>query len=94
MAMRGQGKQGPNLASRAATGGKGDMAFKVGDAVRLKAGGAQMTVSKLFKSPEGREMVQCTWCDKKSRLHRAEFVMDSLEVADAIMLRLMQRERV
>jgi uncharacterized protein YodC (DUF2158 family) len=74
--------------------GEGDMAFKVGDAVRLKAGGAQMTVSKLFKSPEGREMVQCTWFDKKSRVHRAEFVMDSLEVADAIMLRLMRRERV
>jgi uncharacterized protein YodC (DUF2158 family) len=74
--------------------GEGAMAFKVGDAVRLKAGGAQMTVSKLFKSPEGREMVQCTWFDKKSRVHRAEFVMDSLEVADAIMLRLMQRERV
>ena len=67
--------------------GKGAMAFKVGDAVRLKAGGAQMTVSKLFKSPEGREMVQCTWFDKKSRMHRAEFVMDSLEVADTIMLR-------
>jgi hypothetical protein len=33
------------------------MAFKVGDAVRLKSGGAQMIVSKLFKSPEGREMV-------------------------------------
>jgi len=73
--------------------GEGDMPFKVGDAVRLKAGGAQMTVSKLFKSPEGREMVQCTWFDKKSRVHRAEFVMDSLEVADAIMLRLMQGER-
>jgi uncharacterized protein YodC (DUF2158 family) len=28
------------------------MAFKVGDAVRLKSGGAQMIVSKLFKSPE------------------------------------------
>jgi uncharacterized protein YodC (DUF2158 family) len=69
------------------------MPFKVGDAVRLKAGGAQMTVSKLFKSPEGREMVQCTWFDKKSRM-QAEFVMDSLEVADAIMLRLMRRERV
>jgi len=41
------------------------MPFEVGDAVRLKAGGAQMTVSKLFKSPEGREMVQCTWFDKK-----------------------------
>ena len=73
--------------------GEGDMPFKVGDAVRLKAGGAQMTVSKLFKSPEGREMVQCTWFDKKLRVHRAEFVMDSLEVADAIMLRLMQGER-
>ena len=38
-------------------------------------------------------MVQCTWFDKKSRVQRAEFVMDSLEVADAIMLRLMQGER-
>ena len=62
--------------------GEGDMPFEVGDAVRLKAGGAQMTVSKLFKSLEGREMVQCTWFDKKSRVHRA-----------AIMLRLMQGER-
>jgi len=70
------------------------MAFKVGDALRLTAGGAQIPVSKLFKSPEGREMVQCTWFDKKSRVHRAEFVVDSLEVPDAIMLRLMQRERV
>jgi uncharacterized protein YodC (DUF2158 family) len=70
------------------------MAFNGGDAVRLKAGGAQMTVSRLFKSPEGREIVQCTWFDKKSRVHRAEFVMDALEVADALMLRLMQGERV
>jgi uncharacterized protein YodC (DUF2158 family) len=92
MAMRGQGKQGANLASGAATGGEGDMPFKLGDAVRLKAGGAQMTVSKFFKCPEGREMVQCTWFDKKSKVHRAEFVMDSLEVADAILLRPMQRE--
>ena len=68
------------------------MAFKVGDAVRLKAGGAQMTVSKLFKSPEAREMVQCTWFDKKSREHRAEFAMDSLEVAEATTLRLGQGE--
>jgi uncharacterized protein YodC (DUF2158 family) len=58
-------RQGANLASRAGTA----MAFKVGDAVRLKSGGAQMIVSKLFKSPEGREMVQCTWFDKKPREH-------------------------
>ena len=92
------GDEGPGQARRKSRvrccdWGEGDMPFKLGDAVRLKAGGAQMTVSKFFKSPEGREMVQCTWFDKKSRVHRAEFVMDSLEVADAILLRLMQRER-
>ena len=59
------------------------MAFKVGDVVRLKSGGASMTVSKLFKSPEGREMVQCTWFDKKQREHRAAFAVDSLEAAEA-----------
>ena len=68
------------------------MAFKVGDAVRLKAGGVQMTVSKLFKSPGGREMVQCTWFDRKPREHRAAFVMDSLEVAEATPLRVRQGE--
>jgi uncharacterized protein YodC (DUF2158 family) len=57
------------------------MMFKVGDVVRLKSGGALMTVSKLFKSPEGREMVQCTWFDKPKE-HRAAFVIDSLEAAE------------
>jgi uncharacterized protein YodC (DUF2158 family) len=57
------------------------MVFKVGDVVQLKSGGAVMTVSKLFKSPEGREMVQCTWFDKKPRQHRAAFVIASLEKA-------------
>ncbi len=66
------------------------MAFKIGDVVRLKSGGAQMTVSKLFKSPEGREMVQCTWFDKKPREHRAAFAMDSLEVAQVTTMRVRQ----
>lgn len=57
----------------------GAMMFKVGDVVQLKSGGALMTVSKLFKSPEGREMAQCTWFDKKPREHRAAFVIDALE---------------
>src|SRR5262249_19736020 len=57
------------------------MVFKIGDVVRLKSGGAMMTVSKLFKSPEGREMVQCTWFDKPKE-HRAAFVIDSLETAE------------
>jgi uncharacterized protein YodC (DUF2158 family) len=57
------------------------MVFKVGDVVRLKSGGAVMIVSKLFKSPEGREMVQCTWFDKPKE-HRAAFVIDSLEATE------------
>jgi uncharacterized protein YodC (DUF2158 family) len=69
------------------------MAFKVGDVVRLKFGGSLMTVSKVFKSPEGREMVQCTWFDKKPREHRAVFVVDSLEAGEEATLRTMQRAR-
>jgi uncharacterized protein YodC (DUF2158 family) len=61
------------------------MALKIGDVVRLKAGGASMTVSKFFKSPEGREMVQCTWFDKP-REHRAAFVIDSLEATEGATL--------
>jgi uncharacterized protein YodC (DUF2158 family) len=67
------------------------MAIKVGDVVRLKAGGASMTVSKLFKSPEGREMVQCTWFDKP-REHRAAFVIDSLEATEGATLGIRQGE--
>jgi uncharacterized protein YodC (DUF2158 family) len=67
------------------------MGFKVGDVVRLKAGGASITISKLFKSPEGREMVQCTWFDKP-REHRAAFVIDSLEATEGATLGIRQGE--
>ena len=92
MATRGQGSRAQLSRPVLRQGGRA-MAFKVGDAVRLKSGGAQMIVSKLFKSPEGREMVQCTWFDKKPREHRAAFVMDFLEVAEATTLHLRQSER-
>jgi uncharacterized protein YodC (DUF2158 family) len=68
------------------------MAFKVGDVVQLKSGSARMTVSKLFKSSEGCEMVQCTWFDKKPREHRAAFLIDSLEVAEEASLSTSQGE--
>jgi uncharacterized protein YodC (DUF2158 family) len=67
------------------------MVFKIGDVVRLKSGGALMTVSRLFKSPEGREMVQCTWHDRP-REHRAAFVIDSLETAEEARLHIGQGE--
>lgn len=67
------------------------MALKVGDVVRLKSGGASMTVSRVFKSPDGREMVQCTWFDKPKE-HRAAFVIDTLEATGEATLRLRQGE--
>lgn len=67
------------------------MSFKVGDVVRLKAGGTSMTISKIFKSAEGREMVQCTWFDKP-RGHRAAFVIDSLEGAEDSAASIEQQE--
>ena len=67
------------------------MAFKVGDVVRLKSGGASMTVSRVFKSSDGHEMVQCTWFDKP-REHRAAFVIDSLEPTEEATLRIRQGE--
>jgi len=67
------------------------MAFKVGDVVQLKSGGARMTVSRLFRSPEGREMVQCTWFDKPKE-HRAAFVIESLEAAEEATPRIRQGE--
>ena len=60
----------------------------------LKLGGTLMTVSKLFKSLEGREMVQCTWLDKKPREHRAAFVIDSLEAAEQATLHTKRRGRL
>ena len=51
-----------------------------------------MTVYKLFKSPEGCEMVRCTWFDKKPREHGAAFVIDSLEAAEEASLRTRQGE--
>jgi uncharacterized protein YodC (DUF2158 family) len=66
------------------------MVLKVGDVVQLKSGGGAMTISKLFKSAEGREMAQCIWFDKKPREHRAAFLIDSLVEAG---LRTVKREQ-
>ena len=84
-------RNGANTLASPVQLGKGAMAFKVGDVVQLKSGGARMTVSRLFRSPEGREMVQCTWFDKPKE-HRAAFVIDSLEAAEEATPRIRQGE--
>jgi uncharacterized protein YodC (DUF2158 family) len=63
--------------------------FKVGDVVRLKDGGAVMTVSKLFRDSERREMAECTWLDKRGEC-RAAFAISSLEPAGHAKLRVSQ----
>ena len=47
------------------------MEFKIGDVVRLKSGGPEMTVSQYpFKTVDGVEhegQVECTWFDSENR---------------------------
>ncbi len=57
------------------------MTFSVGDIVQLKSGGPPMTVARLFKSLNGREMADCTWREKQ-REHRAAFLVESLKNVD------------
>ena len=61
--------------------------FKIGDLVQLRDGGALLTVSELFKSPEGREMAQCTWLNKRGK-QSAAFVISSLESAEEAKARI------
>lgn len=50
------------------------MAFKVGDPVRLKAGGPEMTVEKVNSNG-----IYCAWFDRDHNLHRKYFVAETLE---------------
>jgi uncharacterized protein YodC (DUF2158 family) len=52
------------------------MAFNPGDAVRLKAGGPDMTVEKVDSKG-----VYCAWFDHDHNLHREYFVAETLQKA-------------
>lgn len=58
--------------------------IKVGDVVRLKGGGPQMTVYHLSKAVDPRGVVQivgviCAWFDgREENLHTGEFSLEAL----------------
>ena len=59
------------------------MEFKIGDVVRLKSGGPEMTVSQYpFKTVDGGEhegQVECTWFDSENRLKHKVFKVEELQ---------------
>lgn len=50
------------------------MAFKAGDAVRLKAGGPDMNVEKIDSKG-----VYCVWFDRDHNIHRQYFAAETLQ---------------
>lgn len=55
--------------------------LKSGDKVRLKSGGAPMTVTKVAKAVDTEEMtVWVTWFDANRNLQKDSFPPDALEV--------------
>ena len=59
------------------------MDLKVGDVVRLRSGGPEMTVNQYpFKTIDGREhpnLVECKWFTEEARIKRQTFNIDALE---------------
>lgn len=51
-----------------------------GDIVKLKTGGPEMTVEKLYRSGYTPSRVLCSWFDKDNNLHREIFTQDALLV--------------
>ena len=59
------------------------MELKIGDVVRLKSGGPQMTISeypiKLLQGKENCKEAKCDWFDGENHLHHGTFSIEILE---------------
>lgn len=53
--------------------------FQVGDVVRLKSGGPQMTVADTGEDMSGRQMVWCMWFDEKGARQQETFPPEALD---------------
>lgn len=51
--------------------------LKAGDCVKLKSGGALMTVESTFKAQDGTEWCKCVWMPN-GEVKREEFAVSSL----------------
>jgi len=52
--------------------------YQVGDIVKLRSGGASMTVEEVVDSHQ----VKCVWIDEVGQPHRSSFVIATLELVD------------
>ena len=57
--------------------------FQVGDVVKLKSGGPNMTVLRIDPDENGGQLTMCIWFDVTSEaVTRAEFPSDTLQKRD------------
>jgi uncharacterized protein YodC (DUF2158 family) len=59
------------------------MSFKVGDVVKLKGGGPQMTITGTSVGPDRPTLFTCNWFDKDNREQSSAYPADSLIEASA-----------
>lgn len=59
------------------------MSFKVGEVVKLKSGGANMTVTGISTSEDRPPSFNCAWLDKDNRQQVGSFPADALVPAVA-----------
>jgi uncharacterized protein YodC (DUF2158 family) len=58
------------------------MSFKIGDVVRLRSGGPNMTVTGTSEGPDRPVLFNCTWIDKDHRPQYGAFPADALVPAN------------
>jgi uncharacterized protein YodC (DUF2158 family) len=54
------------------------MSFNVGDLVKLKSGGPDMTVTSISKGPERADLYVCQWIDKEHRAQTGTYPAEAL----------------
>ncbi len=57
--------------------------FKIGDTVKLKSGGPDMTVDGFHKAVGGDDEASCTWFDDNKEPQGRAFLPDTLERVEA-----------
>ena len=63
--------------------------FQVGDVVRLRSGGIDMTVEEVIDG----HLLKCIWFDEKGQPQRMDFVIATLELDDWVGQERRRRDR-
>jgi uncharacterized protein YodC (DUF2158 family) len=59
------------------------MSFKIGDVVKLKSGGPEMTVIGISTGPNRSDVFNCSWIDPDHHEQKGTFPAEALVLANA-----------